>query len=38
MGSLNVYAASFYRDLNDINDDEEGFDLHEEDVHKPENY
>jgi len=37
MGSLNEYAENFYRGLNDRNDDEEGFDLHEEDVHKPEN-
>ena len=37
MGSLNEYAANFYRDLNDRNYDEAGFDLYEEDVHKPGN-
>ena len=37
MVSLNEYAENFYRDLNDRNYDNEGFDLHEEDVYKPEN-
>ena len=37
MGSLNEYAANYYRDFNDKIDDDKGFDLHEEEIHKPQN-
>ena len=37
MGSLNEYAAKYYTDRNDRNDDDDIFDLHEENIHKPEN-
>ena len=37
MGLLNEYAANFYRDLNDRMDEDEGFTLHQKDIHKSEN-
>ena len=37
MGSLNEYAANYHSYLNNKNDDDEGFDLHDEEIHQPEN-
>lgn len=38
MRVLDEYAAIFYRNPNNRLDDDEGFILHDEDIHMPDNF